>query len=40
MNRHARVVTVFGCSRPKPEDVLYAQAQALGVALAENGLLV
>jgi uncharacterized protein (TIGR00730 family) len=40
MKRHARVVTVFGSSRPKPNDELYAQAQALGVALAENGFLV
>jgi uncharacterized protein (TIGR00730 family) len=40
MKRYARVVTVFGSSRPQPHDALYAQAQALGVALAENGLLV
>lgn len=40
MRRGVRVVTVFGSSRPEPDDELYGQAQALGVALAERGLAV
>jgi len=40
MKPHARVVTVFGSGRARPDDALYAQALALGVALAERGLSV
>jgi uncharacterized protein (TIGR00730 family) len=40
MKRQARIVTVFGSSRPQPDDELYTQAQALGVALAERGFSV
>ncbi|HXW62215.1 MAG TPA: LOG family protein [Candidatus Acidoferrales bacterium] len=40
MKRHARIVTVFGSSRPQPDDELYTEAQALGVALAERGFSV
>jgi uncharacterized protein (TIGR00730 family) len=35
-----RIVTVFGSSRPRAGDVHYAEAQALGTALAENGFTV
>jgi len=40
MKRTVRVVTVFGSSRPRPGDAHYAQAQALGAALAAEGLVV
>jgi len=40
MKRHARVITVFGSGRAQPDDELYEQALALGVALAEKGLAV
>jgi len=40
MKGHARVITVFGSGRVQPDDELYAQALALGVALAEKGLAV
>jgi predicted Rossmann-fold nucleotide-binding protein len=35
-----RIVTVFGSSRPRAGDVHYAEAQALGTALAKNGFTV
>jgi len=40
MKEHARVVTVFGSGRAQPDDPLYAQALALGIALAEKGFSV
>ena len=38
MKRQAKIVTVFGSSRPREGDAHYAQAYALGAALAEKGL--
>jgi uncharacterized protein (TIGR00730 family) len=38
--RLEQVVTVFGSSRPRPDDPQYASARALGVALAEKGWVV
>jgi uncharacterized protein (TIGR00730 family) len=38
--KKAKVVTVFGSSRPLPGDKHYAQAQALGAALASTGFTV
>jgi uncharacterized protein (TIGR00730 family) len=35
-----QIVTVFGSSRPKPQDAQYAAARALGAALAEKGCVV
>jgi len=35
-----KIVTVFGSSRPKESDPDYAEARALGRALAENGFAV
>jgi uncharacterized protein (TIGR00730 family) len=40
MRRPAKIVTVFGSSRPREGDAHYAQAHALGTALAERGLVV
>jgi len=40
MKRSARVVTVFGSSRPREGDPHYADAQALGAALAAEGFTV
>jgi uncharacterized protein (TIGR00730 family) len=40
MNRAAKIVTVFGSSRPREGDPHYAQAQALGAALASKGFAV
>ncbi len=40
MKRQAKIITVFGSSRPREGDPHYAQAQALGAALAEKGLAV
>lgn len=40
MKRPAKIITVFGSSRPRKGDAHYDQAQALGVALAEKGLVV
>lgn len=36
----AEIVTVFGSSRPRAGDTHYAEAQALGAALAAKGLIV
>jgi uncharacterized protein (TIGR00730 family) len=35
-----QIVTVFGSSRPRPEDAQYALAHALGAALARKGWVV
>jgi uncharacterized protein (TIGR00730 family) len=40
MKRQAKVITVFGSSRPREGDAHYSQAQALGAALAAEGLVV
>lgn len=40
MKRHSKIVTVFGSSRPRPGDAHYAEAHALGAALAEKRLIV
>jgi uncharacterized protein (TIGR00730 family) len=40
MKRQAKIVTVFGSSRPREGDAHYAQAHALGAALAEKGMIV
>jgi uncharacterized protein (TIGR00730 family) len=40
MTRQAKIVTVFGSSRPREGEAHYAQAHALGAALAEKGLVV
>ncbi len=40
MKSQLRVVTVFGSSRPRAGDAHYAEAQALGAALATNGFSV
>jgi uncharacterized protein (TIGR00730 family) len=40
MKRAAKIVTVFGSSRPREGDAHYAQAQALGAALAAEGFTV
>lgn len=40
MKRYAKIVTVFGSSRPREGDAHYAQAHALGAALAEKELIV
>ncbi len=40
MKARSRIVTVFGSSRPRPGDAEYAEAEALGRALAEHGLVV
>ena len=40
MKRQAKIVTVFGSSRPREGDAHYAQARALGAALAEKGFVV
>jgi uncharacterized protein (TIGR00730 family) len=40
MKRPAKIVTVFGSSRPREGDAHYAQARALGAALAEKGFVV
>ena len=40
MKRHAKVVTVFGSSRPRVGDAHYADAHALGAALAAKGFVV
>lgn len=40
IRRSQQVVTVFGSSRPKPDDSQYASARALGAALAEKGWVV
>ena len=36
MKRHAKVVTVFGSSRPRVGDAHYADAHALGAAVKER----
>jgi uncharacterized protein (TIGR00730 family) len=38
--KKARVVTVFGSSRPRPGNAHYAEAHALGAALASAGFAV
>jgi predicted Rossmann-fold nucleotide-binding protein len=40
MKRQAKIVTVFGSSRPREGDAQYAQARELGAALAEKGIIV
>lgn len=40
MNTEAKIVTVFGSSRPRFGDPHYAEAHALGSALAAKGLVV
>jgi uncharacterized protein (TIGR00730 family) len=40
MKRRTKIITVFGSSRPREGDEHYAQAHALGAALAEHGLAV
>jgi uncharacterized protein (TIGR00730 family) len=40
MKRQAEIVTVFGGSLPREGDPHYRQAYALGVALAQKGLVV
>lgn len=40
MRRSMQIVTVFGSSRPKPDDAQYAAARALGSALGEKGWVV
>jgi len=40
MKRPAQIVTVFGSSRPRPDDSQYASARALGAALAQQGWVV
>jgi uncharacterized protein (TIGR00730 family) len=40
MKRDVQIVTVFGGSRPREGDRHYRQAFALGVALAQKGLVV
>jgi len=40
MKSHPAIVTVFGSSRPRSDDPHYAEAQALGAALAAQGFVV
>lgn len=40
MKQRAAIITVFGSSRPRPGDPHYAEAHALGAALAAKGLIV
>lgn len=40
MTRQARVIAVFGSSRPREGDPHYAEARALGAALAEKEFVV
>lgn len=40
MKGSTQIVTVFGSSRPRPEDAQYASARALGSAIAERGWVV
>jgi uncharacterized protein (TIGR00730 family) len=40
MKRRAKIITVFGSSRPREGDPHYAQAHALGAALAAAGFIV
>jgi len=40
LKRRAKIVTVFGSSRPRAGDAHYAQALALGAELAAKGLVV
>jgi uncharacterized protein (TIGR00730 family) len=40
MKAQERIITVFGSSRPRPDDAHYAEALALGAALAERGFAV
>jgi uncharacterized protein (TIGR00730 family) len=40
MKRRAKIVTVFGSSRPRAGDTHYTQAQELGAALAAKGFIV
>jgi uncharacterized protein (TIGR00730 family) len=40
MKRDAKIVTVFGSSRPREGDSHYTQAQALGASLAAQGIIV
>ena len=40
MKKRSKIVTVFGSSRPRAGDDQYAQAHALGAALAANGFTV
>jgi uncharacterized protein (TIGR00730 family) len=40
MDRTTKVITVFGSSRPREGDGDYAEARALGAALAEQGFAV
>jgi len=40
MKRRAKIITVFGSSRPQWGDLHYAQARALGTELARQGFVV
>ena len=40
MKRSAKVISVFGSSRPRPGDAEYADAQSLGTELARKGFVV
>ena len=40
MTAGARIITVFGSSRPAESDPDYAEARALGAALAAKGFVV
>lgn len=40
MKSKAKIVTVFGSSRPRPGDPHYVEAQALGAQLAAKGFVV
>ncbi|MBI3403871.1 MAG: LOG family protein [Acidobacteria bacterium] len=40
MSEAARIITVFGSSRPAESDPDYAEARALGAALAQKGFVV
>lgn len=40
MKHSMQIVTVFGSSRPKPDEPQYASARALGAALAQKGWVV
>jgi len=40
VKKRSKIVTVFGSSRPRAGDDQYAQAHALGAALAANGFTV
>jgi len=40
MKRSAKIITVFGSSRPRPGDAEYANAISLGAELARKGFIV